>query len=327
MKHFFTLIAAACLILACSKNVETAEEPKATEFTNAAAAAKTGVAAQELTFNVANLFPEGVVYDKFNRRFYVSSTSQGTIGIVTTDGVYSPFITDPALIGTNGLEIDEARKLLYVTNAAAGSVAVYDISTGQRVRLIDLKALLPGAPVFINDIALDPQGNAYATNSRTPVIYRITPDGTASVFYQDPAFATTGFGFNGIEYANQGFLLVAYSAGQQVIRFPISNPAAYNVVSLNAPLSGPDGLLLSKNGKELVVVNNAGGGNGYVSLFRSDDQWKTGTLASKFETGSVFPTTATTDGKSVFVLYAYLNRRAQGQSAFTIKQVPGIVKF
>ncbi len=322
-----TLLAAALLLASCSKNTEQTYIDSPVVAPPSTAQEKKAAAGPDLTFTVANLFPEGVVYDKFNRRFYVSSTTQGTIGTVTGNGTYTPFITDPALIGTNGLEIDEARKLLYVTNAAAGSIGVYELNTGQRVRLVDLKTLLPGAPVFINDIALDPQGNAYATNSRTPVIYRIAPNGNASIFYQDAAFATTGFGFNGIEYANQGFLLVAYSAGQQVVRFPLNDPSSYNVVSLNAPLRGPDGLLLSKNGKELVVVNNAGGGNGHVSLFTTSDQWQTGTLATRFETGSVFPTTATTDGNSVYVLYAYLNRRAQGQSEFTIKRVPGVEKF
>ena len=267
------------------------------------------------------------MYDKYNDRFYVSSTSNGDIGIVTKDGNYTPFITDPALISTTGLEIDEARKLLYVSNSSDGSVGIYNINTGQRVAFIDLKPLLPGAPVFINDIALDPQGNAYVTNSRTPVIYKITPDGTASIFYQDAAFASSGFGFNGIEYGNShgGYLLVAYTVANQVIKFPVDNPSSYNIVSLDATLAGPDGLLLSENGKDLIVVNNAGGGNGKVISFTSKDKWETGTATSSFETGPVFPTTATPDGKNVYVLYAYLNKRAVGQSQYTIKLIPGFM--
>ena len=287
--------------------------------------AKSSGQATDINFTVQNLFPEGVVYDKFNDRFYVSSTANGDIGIVTKDGSYTPFITDPALTSTTGLEIDEARKLLYVSNSSDGSVGIYNINTGQRVAFIDLKPLLPGAPVFINDIALDPQGNAYVTNSRSPVIYKITPDGTASIFYQDAAFASSGFGFNGIEYGNSngGYLLVAYTVANQVIKFPVDNPSSYNIVSLNTTLAGPDGLLLSKNGKDLVVVNNAGGGNGKVISFTSNDKWETGTATSSFETGPVFPTTATIDGKNVYVLYAYLNKRATGQSQYTIKLIPG----
>jgi hypothetical protein len=57
-----------------------------------------------IKFTQTNLFPEGVVYDKFNNRFYVSSVTRGTIGIVKKDSSYTPFITDALLTSTNGLE-------------------------------------------------------------------------------------------------------------------------------------------------------------------------------------------------------------------------------
>ena len=193
MKPISILAFAACtLVAACSKTSVSEEQQTITPNNEIATKAKSSGQATDINFTVQNLFPEGVVYDKYNNRFYVSSTSNGDIGIVTKDGNYTPFITDPALISTTGLEIDEARKLLYVSNSSDGSVGIYNINTGQRVAFIDLKPLLPSAPVFINDIALDPQGNAYVTNSRTPVIYKIAPDGTASIFYQDAAFASSG---------------------------------------------------------------------------------------------------------------------------------------
>ena len=323
------LFGMAISLAACTKSTLKDEPVVTSNLSETAAARVKPGTGTDLLFTQTNLFPEGVVYDKFNNRFYVSSTTVGDIGIVDRNGNYMPFITDPVLTSTTGLEIDEARKQLFVSNATDGSVGIYDINTGQRTAFVDLKPLLPGAPVFINDIALDPQGNAYVTNSRTPVIYKISTDGVASIFYYDPAFATSGFGFNGIEYGNQGggFLLVAYSAANQVVKFPVVAPSSYSVVSLDATLAGPDGLLLSKNGKDLVVVNNAGGGNGKVIRFASKDQWRTGTALTTFETGPVFPTTATTDGKAVYVLYAYLNWRTVGQSDYTIKAVPGIDKF
>ncbi len=329
MKKIYFPLAAICILLAACTKSDIIQEQQTLNNDVSVSASARQAPAQDITFTQENLFPEGVVYDKFNDRFYVSSTTRGDIGIVDRNGNYTAFITDPALIGTTGLEIDEARKLLYVANSTDGSVGVYDINTGQRVNFIDLKSLLPSAPVFINDIALDAQGNAYVTNSRFPVIYKISTDGTASIFYQDAAFATTGFGFNGIEYGNNGggYLLVAFSAGNQIIKFPINDPSSYNIVQLSAALDGPDGLLLSKNGKDLTVVNNAGGGQGKVILFTSQDNWMSGTEVSTYMTGAVFPTTATTDGRSVYVLYAYLNRRSIGQSEYTIKAIPGTDKF
>ena len=231
---------------------------------------------QQINFTSQNLFPEGVVYDPFNDRFYVSSVTTGDIGIVTSDGNYTPFITDPALTATTGLEIDKARKLLYVSNSP-GSVGVYDINSGERINFINLASLVPGARVFVNDIALDPQGNAYVTNSLSPVIYKITPDGIATIFFQEPALALAPgqFGFNGIEYGNGGYLLVSYTNNNQIIKIPVSEPSVYSVVTLNAALNRPDGLLLSKDGKQLIVVNNAGGGAGMVLSFATDDKWET----------------------------------------------------
>ena len=321
MRKIFFYTAALVLLGSCSKNAKEELSVAGEQVSKAKMKQQDGV--QQINFTQQNLFPEGVVYDPFNNRFYVSSVTTGDIGIVTPGGSYSAFITDPALTATTGLEIDKAHKRLYVSNSA-GAVGIYDINTGERFYWVDLAALLPGAPIFINDIALDPQGNAYATNSLSPVIYKITPDGEASIFFQNTAFALAPgqFGFNGIEYGNKGYLLVSFTNNSQVVKIPVGETSAYSIVSFSAALNRPDGLLLSNNGKELIVVNNAGGGNGMVQLFTSTDDWESGTLSSSFSTGSVFPTTATTDGKNVYVLYAYLNQRAAGRSQFTIQEVP-----
>jgi sugar lactone lactonase YvrE len=322
MKHLLCAlpITGVLLMTACSKENINAEQQRST---SSAALLKQNPTTQPINFTEENLFPEGVVYDPFNNRFYVSSVTRGDIGIVTPDGSYTPFITDPVLTSTTGLEIDKARKRLYVSNAPNG-VGAYDINSGNQVFYADLAALIPGAPVFINDIALDPQGNAYATNSAFPVIYKITPGGQASIFLYEPLLALPAgqFGFNGIEYSTNGFLLVAYSAKNMILKFPVSDPASYTTVMLHATLSSPDGLLLSNNGKELTVVNNAGGGEGRVMTFTSKNKWQSGMLTSSFNTGPVFPTTATTDGKNVYVLYAYLHLMATGRSTFTIQPVP-----
>jgi hypothetical protein len=58
----------------------------------------------------------------------------------------------------------------------------------------------------------------------------------------------------------------------------------------------------------------------------SNDKWETGQLKDNFATGPVFPTTATSDGKDIFVLYAYLNRlfnpALPAQNTFSFRKVP-----
>ncbi|WP_347157231.1 hypothetical protein [Pontibacter chitinilyticus] len=296
-----------------------------------------------ITVTNVGLYPEGVSHDALNHRFLISSVSTGVVGTVSYKGDYKPFITDNRLISSIGLKVDEARKRVLVagadpggtpnsTPATAGQTAllgIYDLATGAPLYLADLGALRPGMPHFANDVALDKQGNAYVTDSYSPIIYKVDSEGHASVFFEDEDFATPpgAFGFNGIAYHADGFLLVNYSAENAVYKIPLSDPANLSKVTFNAPLEAPDGLLLSPNGKQLIVVNNAGGApTGRVLSFKSTDNWQSGNLTESFVTGPEFPTTATGYGNAVFVLYAHLDKLFGGaqspQEKFTIRKVP-----
>ncbi len=280
-----------------------------------------------INFTEPDLFPEGLAYDPHHNRFYVSSVTRGGVGIVQLDGNYNPFITDEILTSTSGLKVDKARHRLLVCNGpfdGPNGIGAYNLNTGARIFYTDLTGLLPGKPIFVNDVAVDPQGNAYVTNSFSPVIYKVDRNGNASIFFQNDAFALDPgeFGFNGIQYDARGFLLVAFS--NQIVKIPVSNQAGYSIVQLDATIS-PDGLLLSKDGKQLVVVSNTGGTpDDKVLSFISNDTWMNGSLSTSLRTGAVFPTTATSDGKQVYVLYSHINKLIKGESqnTFTIQEVP-----
>ncbi len=219
MKSFkLLLIAVLFFSVSCSKFDVFNKEPESIKFTQ------------------TNLFPEGVVYDPFNNYFLVSSIIRGDIGKVTKDGTYTPFVTDDALVSSIGLEIDKTRKRLLVANSRRGAsmaqLAIYDLNTGVRINLVDLGALLPGAAHFANDIAVDARGNAYITDSNSPVIYKVDLQGNVSIFFTDPGFATAAgqIGFNGIEYHPDGFLLVAFSLRNQLVKIPFSKTSAFSIV-------------------------------------------------------------------------------------------------
>ncbi|MEO5997496.1 MAG: hypothetical protein ABIN89_12225 [Chitinophagaceae bacterium] len=88
-------------------------------------------------------------------------------------------------------------------------------------------------------MVLDPEGNAYVTNSFSPVIYKLDRYGKASIFFQNAAFATDPgeFGFNGIQNDERGFLLVAHTSLDEIIKIPVRKPADYSVVQLDATLT------------------------------------------------------------------------------------------
>ena len=118
---------------------------------------------------------------------------------------------------------------------------------------------------------------------------------------------------------------MGHSALNLIVRFPLNNPAAITKVQLDKSIVSPDGLLLSKNGKELIVVNNTVQfpGSKVVSL-ESKDNWATATNTGSFDTGIVYPTTITSDGKMEYVLYSYLHLLFGGQQkeSFTIQPLP-----
>jgi sugar lactone lactonase YvrE len=302
------------------------------EMTNAAAKSQGAPAPIEVA--APNVFPEGMVYDPFNDRFLVSSITMGTIGAVTKAGTYSPFIVDPDLASTAGMEIDKAHKLLLVTSSTQignhAKLAIYDLNTGNRLYLVDLLAVAnDGAPHLANDVALDQQGNAYVTDSYAGIIYKVDSYGNASIFYHNTSY-TPGpnqFGFNGIEFSSSkgGYFLVGHTLLAQVLRIPIDNPAAFTIVQFSPAITSPDGLLLSKNSKQLIVVNNTAffpGSN--VTTCESNDSWATASSKGTVETGIVYPTTLTSDGKTEYVLYSYLNFlfTMQPHQTFTIQPLP-----
>jgi sugar lactone lactonase YvrE len=321
---FGLLLAGLAMIVSCQKESlqSSSQKPDLLNNSQKYDFNKNNLGPLQINFAAPNVFPEGIAYDPGNYRFFVSSSSTGDIGIVTPDGAYKTFIKDKNLTVTTGIRVDKDRQYLWVCNRDNG-IGVYNLKSGAPIFFTDLSLLLPGVPVFINDVILDPAGNAYVTNTVSPVIYKVTPDGKASIFFQNDAFATgpNDFGFNGIQLDKKGFLLVAFS--NEVVKIPVGNPNNYSIVKLDGVFY-PDGLLLSKDGKQLVLVNDTGGTpDDSVLSFITTDDWKSGTLSTSFSTGAVFPSDLATDGKRVFVVYSHLDKLIAGasQDTFTIQEI------
>lgn len=276
-------------------------------------------APSQITFAEHNLYPEGLAFDPLHNMFLVSSAAMGTVGSVTFDSVYTPLITDENLMMTTGLKVDRSRQRVLVCNVGTG-LGSYDLTSGKRLFFSDFTSLLPTEPVFINDETFDPEGNVYATNSVSPVIYKVDRNGKASIFFQDVAFSTgpPDFGFNGIQFCEKGFILVTHTALNQLIKIPLNDPSKYSVVQLDKSLVLPDGLLLSKDGMQVVVVSFD-----HVLSYTSNDGWKSGQMSTSFSVGNNYPTSLTSDGKRVFVLYSPLDLLMSGMDhdSYTINEV------
>lgn len=268
------LLAATCCLTACEDHRDSPNAPFP----------------ERINFVAERQYPEGIAYSSQLARFLITSIPLGKVGTVDTDGRYADLLTAPELIAGIGMKV--AGDLVFVCNSDGGSstrstpattrqtaeLLVFNLNTRQLVRRTDLDALLPAAePNFANDVTLAPDGTAYVTDSFSPVIYKVTPDGTGSIFLRDNVrFSNPGFGLNGILYHPDGYLIVANTGQGKLYKVDLQNGNAVSEITGTGPLPG-DGLSLL-NGDLYVVT----GGN-RVAQVRSTDNFLTASIV-KFDT-------------------------------------------
>ena len=258
------------------------------------------VTPERITFSSSRLYPEGITYSPVLDKFLVSSITQGKIGTVDQNGRYADLIMDSQLISSIGMKIQNGH--LYVCNGDQGvstkstpqtigktaGLFIYDLSTRQALRRVDLTTLLPNANHYANDIAFDPAGNAYVTDSFAPVIYKVPADTTRpSILINSPLFsgASGTINLNGIVYHPDKYLIVVKANEGKLFKVDLANPSNITEIT-GANLPNGDGMLLYNN--DLYIVN----GRNKVSQVRSTDGWKT---ASIIKTDSVGYDQATTN--------------------------------
>jgi sugar lactone lactonase YvrE len=327
MKNYILITVLSVLCIACNKNESNAQVTPAVSLQN------------NYTVTSAGLYPEGIDYDTKNEQFIFGSMYKGAVYAMNPKGVLSTFATSNQLVLVTGVYTDETRNRLIVANAdlgisekstatSAGSIAtveIYNLTTKELIKQIDLKNLTPNAGSCANDIAVDANGNIYVTDSFSPIIYKIDSNYTASVFATNTLFqpASGAFGLNGIVFHPNGYLLVAKTDNAKLFKVPLSNPTNVTEVT-GMTFSFPDGLEWNKN-MELVIVEN-GLGLGKTHTFSSTNNWTSAikigeTIIGKEE----FPTTATlASNGSVYVLSSKLGKLLASdktQSTYSIQKI------
>ncbi|MBI5431775.1 MAG: hypothetical protein HZA52_02975 [Planctomycetes bacterium] len=126
---------------------------------------------------------EGVAFDPVTRDFFVSSVRERRIWRVTPDGEFHDFAgPDMRLLGAFGLTIDSGRRVLWVASsrvpqstgfgsrpAVAASVIGFDLRDGD----VGFESILQSEGEHVlGDVAVGPDGSVWATDSRTPGLYR-----------------------------------------------------------------------------------------------------------------------------------------------------------
>ena len=252
--------------------------------------------------------PEGVEYDQRNRRFLTGSLSEGSIFEIQNDGRLVTVVSDPDLVSSVGIEVDELRHRLLVANSdravfdggvtGHAKLGVYDLTSGDRIATVDLGAVVTDVgddtAHFANDVAVADDGTAYVTDTQLNALYQVDTSYEASVLYR---FEDGGPGPNGLVYHPSVFLLVA--RGDTLWKVPVDEPARATEVVLPETVPGQDGLVWS--GRRLVIVSNSA--NKAVAL-TSTDEWATAELAgvAPYETQA---TTGAVVDDDVYVVHAH----------------------
>jgi Cu-Zn family superoxide dismutase len=274
------------------------------------------------------VFPEGVAFQPSTGDFFVSSTGDGTIFRGNVErAAAEPFLAPGADERTTavGLKVDDARGRLFVAGGATGRLFVYDVRDRSLVASFDTGR----QPTFINDVAVAPNGDAFFTDSQSPVIYRVFAGANGGLVFEPWLDLTgtairyqEGFNLNGIEVSDDGaHLVVVQSNTGRLFRITIASQEVAPIDLGGESLTNGDGILLE--GQILYVVRNQ---QGLIVKLRLADDLLRGTVESSTGDPSLaYPTTIARAGQRLLVVNSQFNRRGPGlQPAlpFTVASIP-----
>ena len=207
---------------------------------------------------------EGIGADQRRGVFYVSEVTggeihRGTVGSARTAEWLSGDGTDGRFTA-RGITVDKAGRV-YIAGGPNGigtgrpDLWVY---SAQGTLLAALRA--PGTDVFLNDVAIGPDGAAYFTNSNDAQVFRVADDGSgwsASLWADatDTIEREPGFNLGGIVLtADRSAFVVAQGNIGRLWRFSTRTATVSPVETGDADLTNADGLV--RQGNRLTVVRN-----------------------------------------------------------------------
>ena len=218
----------------------------------------------ELTGDEGGSKFEGVGADERTGLFYVSEVTGGEIhrgwALLDRTREWLPGDGADGRFTARGVTVDASGRV-YIAGGpngiGTGRPDLWVYSPGGRL-LAALRA--PGENVFLNDVAIGPDGAAYFTNSNAPQVFRVAAGATGwgVDLWSDASGTietTEGFNLGGIVVtADRRALVVAQGTTGDLWRFDLRNGAVSAVATGGADLTGADGLV--RQGSRLTVVRN-----------------------------------------------------------------------
>jgi hypothetical protein len=256
-------------------------------------------------------YPEGIARQQGTPYFYVGSTSDGTIyrGDVHQNAtqVFLPGGQD-GRVSVAGVKTDRAGRLI-VAGGATGKVFVFDTRTRALLHVFGTGR----SDVFLNDVALAPNGDAYISDSIHPALWHITAAQLRSRTVQQPLRVGVDLSRSPMVY-NDGFNgngLVVTENGRYVLLADYNDYAFYRIdlrthqvrpIDLGGAkgVSG-DGLLL--RGHTLTAVTELDHPEGQISVLKLSHDYTRAKLVRTVHGHRMHsPSTAAFDGRDLLIV-------------------------
>ena len=214
------------------------------------------------------LHPEGVAFDARTGRVFVSGVRQRKVVVIEPDGRVRDFVpTSAGLDAVLGVAVDSARGLLWLTTAntpeqegaasgiPGGSMLVAaNLSDGAIVQRWTLPDTTGGH--MLGDVIVAPNGTVYATDSRSPHIYRVEGTGKGGVLTRAPWQHGDWQSLQGLAFTRDGRTAWVADWATGLFRIDVSTGAVTPVAADPSIFTlGVDGLYLVGDRKLIALQN------------------------------------------------------------------------
>jgi sugar lactone lactonase YvrE len=275
-------------------------------------------------------YPNGIAHAS-DGTLYIGSITSGRILRISPDGtIETLFPGNGDVFAATSLRLDEPRGILWGsspdflgTRAPNGEtvrrpprVFAIDIRSGEIQRVIPMPE---GG--FSNDLAVDPDGGVYITDSTLARIHYLVQGTTQlQTWAADERFRAERIGLAGIARRADGVLIVGhYSNGNlfKVMPQPEGQPTV-EAIPLERSLENPDGMQFAPDGSLILTEGAVTSGNGQllrINIFASGTNPKTvETLASSLKS----PVNLTLAGQEIWVTESQIRHRLIPEQAAAV---------
>lgn len=205
---------------------------------------------------------EGIAYRARTGDVFFGDVHHRGIWRRDKEGSFTRFTAEnEELFGIFGIALDEAHGVLWAATSAVpemigyepamkghAALVAFELATGEIKHLVAVPD--DGRPHQLGDLCVAPDGTVYATDSASPIVWKLIPDAEEpQKIVDDPALSS----IQGIVYERGTLLLSDYANGLFALA-----PGTGRLTALKAPanvtLLGVDGLVAIPGG--LVAVQN-----------------------------------------------------------------------